>query len=135
MADPIYHFIERARQRRGRVVLPEVDDPRIQEAARILRDEGIAEPILPDPASSPKLDAYASLFPGNPKIALRAVRKPLFHAGMMVRAGDADAMVAGVSHPTRRLGTSAASSKFKSNNFGTAQRLHVSSTTSITCRR
>ena len=84
-------------------MLPEVDDARIQEAARILRDEGIAEPILPDPATSPQLERYAGLFPGSPKIAARAVRKPLFHAGMMVRAGDADAMLAGVSHATARV--------------------------------
>src|SRR5687767_1743707 len=96
-------FIERARARRGRVVLPEVEDPRIQEAARILSAEGIAEPILPDPAKSARLDHYAALFPGNPKIARRAVMKPLFHAGMMVRAGDADAMVAGVAHATARV--------------------------------
>jgi phosphate acetyltransferase len=31
------------------------------------------------------------------------VTKPLFHAGMIVRAGDAEAMVAGVSHPTARV--------------------------------
>jgi phosphate acetyltransferase len=97
------NFFERARARRGRVVLPEVDDPRIQEAARILRDEGIAEPILPDPAGSTQLDKYAGLFPGNPKIAARAVRKPLFHAGMMVRVGDADAMLAGVTCATARV--------------------------------
>jgi len=96
-------FFDRARARRGRIVLPEVQDPRIQEAARILRDEAIAEPILPDPASSPRLEHYAALFPGNPTIAQRAVRKPLFHAGMMVRAGDADAMLAGVSVPTARV--------------------------------
>lgn len=96
-------FRDRARQRRGRVVLPEVEDPRIQEAARILRDEGIAEPILPDPATSAKLDEYAALFPGNPKVARRAAHKPLFHAGLMVRAGDADAMVAGVANPTARV--------------------------------
>lgn len=84
-------------------MLPEVEDPRIQEAARILRDEGIAEPILPDPATSTRIDAYAALFPGNPKVAQRAARKPLFHAGLMVRAGDADAMVAGVAHPTARV--------------------------------
>ena len=65
--------------------------------------EGIAEPILPDPAASARIDHYASLFPGNPRIAQRAMRKPLFHAGMMVRAGDADAMVAGVAHATARV--------------------------------
>lgn len=84
-------------------MLPEVGDERIVEAARRLRDEGLAEPILPlDPASSPRLAAYAELY-GNPRIAQRAVRKPLLHAGMMVKAGDADAMLAGVAHPTARV--------------------------------
>ena len=84
-------------------MLPEVDDERIVEAARRLKDEGLAEPILPlDPQSSPRLAAYAELY-GNPRIAERAVRKPLLHAGMMVKAGDADAMLAGVAHPTARV--------------------------------
>ena len=85
-------------------MLPEVGDERILEAARRLKDEGLAEPILPlDPETSPRLGAYAALYPGNPKIAQRAVRKPLIHAGMMVKAGDADAMLAGVAHPTARV--------------------------------
>lgn len=95
-------FIDRARRRRGRIVLPETGDERIVEAAKIMREEGIAEPILPDPATSGKLEEYAALYP-NPKVAHRAVRKPLFHAGMMVKAGDADAMLAGVAHPTARV--------------------------------
>jgi phosphate acetyltransferase len=49
------------------------------------------------------LAAYAALYPGNPKVARRALAKPLFYAGMMVKAGDADAMLAGVSHPTARV--------------------------------
>jgi phosphate acetyltransferase len=97
-------LLERARARRGRIVLPETNDERIVEAARRLRDEGIAEPILPtDLEANPRLADYAALYPGNPKIGARAVRKPLLHAGMMVRAGDADAMLAGVAHPTARI--------------------------------
>ena len=85
-------------------MLPEVGDERILEAARRLKDEGLAEPILLlDPETSPRLGAYAELYPGNPKIAQRAVRKPLIHAGMMVRAGDADAMLAGVANPSARI--------------------------------
>jgi phosphate acetyltransferase len=84
--------------------MPETTDERIVAAARRLRDEGIAEPILPtDIESDPRLDAYAALYPGNARVAARAVRKPLFHAAMMVKAGDADAMVAGVAHPTARV--------------------------------
>lgn len=84
-------------------MLPETGDERIVEAARRLRAEGLAEPILPQPESDPRLEAYAALWPGNAKIAQRAVRKPLFHAGMMLKAGDADAMLAGVAHPTARV--------------------------------
>src|SRR6185436_10236220 len=95
-------FYEKARARRGRIVLPETGDERIVEAARRLKAEGLAEPILPDIANGPRLEHYASLYP-NPKLGARAVRKPLFHAGLMVRAGDADAMLAGVAHPTARV--------------------------------
>lgn len=102
-ADVLEKLFDRARRWPRRIVLPEVDDERIVEAARRLKDEGLAEPILPlDPQSSPRLAAYAELY-GNPRIAERAVRKPLLHAGMMVKAGDADAMLAGVAHPTARV--------------------------------
>ena len=97
--DILEKLFERARRRRARIVLPEADDERIAEAARRLKSEGLAEPVfLNDNASR-----YANLYPGNPRIAERAVRKPLFHAGMMVKAGDADAMLAGVAHPTARI--------------------------------
>jgi phosphate acetyltransferase len=102
--DILERLFERARRQRRRIVLPEVGDERILEAARRLKHAGLAEPILPlDPEASPRLGTYAELYPGNPKIAQRAVRKPLIHAGMMVRAGDADAMLAGVAHPTARV--------------------------------
>jgi len=102
--DILERLFERARRQRRRIVLPEVGDERILEAARRLKDEGLAEPILPvDPDANPRLDAYAELYPGNRKIAQRAVRKPLLHAGMMVKAGDADAMLAGVANPSARV--------------------------------
>jgi len=101
--DVLEKLFQRARRQPRRIVLPEVGDERIIEAARRLKDEGLAEPILPlDPQSNPRLALYAELY-GNPKIAQRAVRKPLLHAGMMVKAGDADAMLAGVAHPTARV--------------------------------
>jgi len=101
--DVLEKLFQRARRRPRRIVLPEVGDERIVEAARRLKGEGLAEPILPlDPQSSPRLAVYAELY-GNPRIAQRAVRKPLLHAGMMVKAGDADAMLAGVAHPTARV--------------------------------
>ena len=102
--DLLERLFERARRRPRRIVLPETGDARIREAARRLKHEGLAEPLLPeDIDQSQRLAAYAALYPGNPRIAQRAVRRPLLHAGMMVKAGDADAMVAGVAHPTARV--------------------------------
>jgi phosphate acetyltransferase len=101
--DALEALFERARRQRRRIVLPEAGDERIVEAARRLKAQGLAEPILLAPGENPRLEHYASLYPGNPKVAERAVRRPLFHAGMMVKAGDADAMLAGVSHPTARV--------------------------------
>jgi phosphate acetyltransferase len=100
---------EQIRGRGLRVVLPETGDDRIVEAARRLRDERLAEAILlRDCASSPQLDVYGALYiRGRPdtsaSLARRIAAKPLFHAGLMVKAGDADAMVAGVANPTARV--------------------------------
>jgi phosphate acetyltransferase len=92
-----------------RIVFPEADDARIAAAAQRIRGEGIADAILldaePDPA---QLDAYAALYlqsrpDANPKVARRLAAKPLFRAGLMVKAGQADAMIAGAAHPTARV--------------------------------
>jgi phosphate acetyltransferase len=90
-------------------VLPEAEDERVAAAARALQESGIAQPILlRSPEASARLDAYATLYvagrpEANPKVARRLAAKPLFHAGLMVKAGDAEAMVAGATHPTARV--------------------------------
>ena len=91
-----------------RLVLPEGGDERIREAARRIQSEGIAEPVVFEAAPAERLDRYAELYlTGRPesgaKVARRLVAKPLYYAGMMVKAGDADAMLAGVAHPTARI--------------------------------
>lgn len=101
--------IERIRGRGLRVVLPEVSDARIVDAAHRLRDENIARAILPlKPEDSPRLEAYAALYQEkhpqtSDRLARRIAAKPLYHAGLMVAAGDADAMVAGATSPTSRV--------------------------------
>ena len=113
------------------VVFPEGGDERIVAAARRLKDEGIALPVLLgtpdgialaaqragvrtdglrciDPDRSDRLSAFATLYSASrpnvkPRAAERLVRKPLFHAGMMVKAGDASAMIAGVTTTTGRV--------------------------------
>ena len=127
----IEQLIERAKPRRRSVVLPEGDDPRIVHAARRLHDEGIARPILIGeraalvaaaatvgvpldpietvlPSASGALESYVSLYvEGRPKtserVAKRLLARPLFYAAMAVKAGDADALVAGASQPTARV--------------------------------
>jgi len=100
---------ERIRGKALRVVFPESDDERIVAAARALEERKLAQPILlANPEGSERLDAYAKLYvearpEANAKIARRLAAKPLFHAGLMLRAGDADAMIAGASHPTARV--------------------------------
>jgi len=131
VSDIVDACIARARASGKRPVFPEGHDERVVAAASRLNDLGIATPILVgaraeigaaaaragvsldgievlDPAESGRLAAYAALYaagrPGaNPRVAERLVRKPLFHAGMMVRAGDADAMIAGATTTTGRV--------------------------------
>ncbi len=126
--DIVERLIAQAKQRRRTVVLPEGDDPRILQAARRLHDEGIARPVLIGapgaleeaaaaagvsldaiesvaPGESGTLDAYATLYlEGRPKanerVAKRLLTRPLFYGAMAVKAGDADALVAGASQPT-----------------------------------
>src|SRR4051812_41108492 len=94
---------ERIRGRGLRVVMPEVRDERIVAAARWLRDERLAEPILLESTLPPsRVEAYAELYlrarsQTNASVARRLASKPLFHAALMVSSGDADAMVAGVA--------------------------------------
>ncbi len=92
-----------------RVVFPESADERIDAAARRLRDEGLAEPILlTSAAASGRIDAYAEAYrrrrPDAPVgVARRVAAKPLFQAGLMVATGDAEAMVAGAATTTARV--------------------------------
>jgi phosphate acetyltransferase len=129
--DLIERFVDLARERRLKVVLPEGDDPRILHAARRLAVENIATPILlassdavarlaqdagidlagieiVDHRSDPRLQAYGAVIAAvrdtmTPAMGVRLAARSLYFAGMMVRQGDADAMVAGASHPTRRV--------------------------------
>jgi phosphate acetyltransferase len=110
------NVLESAKQRiRGRglrVVFPEADDDRIVAAARRLREEGLAVPVMlsealedgkgsgPDPYAA----AYLALRPGaGERVAGRMAARPLYRAGLMLRAGDADAMVAGAATTTARV--------------------------------
>jgi phosphate acetyltransferase len=109
---------ERARATRRRIVFPEGDDARVIAAARRLRAEGLAEPVLIsqmavpgletiDPSRSPLLPACASCY--RVRRAPKGVTeqeagliacKPLYFAALMVGLGLADGCVGGAVNTT-----------------------------------
>ncbi len=118
-------LMNRASAEPQRVALTDADDPRVLRAARILRDEGSAVPVLigdtaeitaaahglgialdgmqvVDPDESPNLPAYATrLWQRRQRRgvtegeARRRMRLPAYFGAAMVAAGDADALVVG----------------------------------------
>jgi phosphate acetyltransferase len=129
--DLLDRLFDIARQRNRKIVLPEGDDARIIAAAARLKQQGLAQPILLgtpdaigkiasdlkvalegieilDPGSDVRLQNYGAVLANTresmtPAMATRLMSKPLYFGGMMVRQGDADAMVAGCANPTRRV--------------------------------
>ncbi|MBN1127241.1 MAG: phosphate acetyltransferase [Sedimentisphaerales bacterium] len=119
---------EKVRGKKFRLVLPEGEDERIVQAARQLKERTIADPIVlgkPEkiaeaeqkagmaldgieklnPRESQCLEKYAEEYAKgrddiNPAIARRLLMKPVFFAGMMVAAGNADAVVCGAATAT-----------------------------------
>jgi phosphate acetyltransferase len=121
---PTQRALERIRGHKRqviRLVLPEGDDSRIRDAAvRLATVSPNLRPVLIgkldaindvetiDPATSAHADELAAAYAGNrPGTALtlasRAIRKPMYFAGMLLRQGRAQAMVAGVTCPTARV--------------------------------
>jgi len=122
---------EIAQARSAKIVFPEGNDERILHASKYLLDESIANVVLlgdqreihqvarqsnislegleiVDPNTSGHLAGYAERYVLNrprtkPAVASRIVSKPLGFGAMMVKAGDAELVVAGASHSTRRV--------------------------------
>ena len=97
------NIFNRAKARAARVVLPEIEDPRIAEAAQQLRAKGLADPIPLSPVSDAMVAGLVERRGLKEAIARRMLAKPLFRAAAMVASGAADAMVAGADSPTKRV--------------------------------
>jgi phosphate acetyltransferase len=129
-AQIIGQILASAKATRRPLVLPEGTDARVLGAARRLRDDGVADPVLlgvradveaaaraarvaldglavVDPETSDHLPTFAETYARaravSPGVAARLVKKPLYFAGMMVKTGLAAAMVGGAASPTRRV--------------------------------
>ncbi|AUQ59636.1 phosphate acyltransferase [Phaeobacter inhibens] len=92
-----------ARQRKARVVFPEMDDPRVAAAVDQLTREGLVEAVPLAPVSAAHVEVLVAARGMKEGIAKRMLAKPLYRAAAMVAAGEADAMVAGADVPTRRV--------------------------------
>jgi phosphate acetyltransferase len=100
--------VECIRGRGLKLVMPEGREPRIAEAAEILRKRGLADPVLYD--GGPPLPATAqieAIIARRPKLTIgmaeRLLSKPLYRAGAAVASGEAVAMLAGAGNPTARV--------------------------------
>ncbi|NIR44175.1 MAG: phosphate acetyltransferase [Gemmatimonadetes bacterium] len=120
----LQQLAQRAESAGRRIILAEGHDERVQDAAVRLQDHGHIEPILltPDctvgpppgwkgpircPVDDPELPRYADFYRQirpqealDDRTARERVADPLYFAGLMVRAGDADGVVAGADHAT-----------------------------------
>ena len=97
------NIFDRAKARAARVVLPEMEDRRIAEAAQQLRAKGLADPVPLSPVSDAMVAGLVERRGLKEAIARRMLAKPLFRAAAMVASGAADAMVAGADSPTKRV--------------------------------
>ncbi|VFQ43119.1 phosphate acetyltransferase [Desulfoluna butyratoxydans] len=125
-----YNLIQRAKKKKQHIVLPEGDEERILRAAELLLQREVADITLlgnterihekitqlglrlssatiVDPDTSPLLESYARTYYELRKHkgiteenAWDVVKGRNFFATMMVRQGDADAMVSGAVHST-----------------------------------
>ena len=98
----------KARSDLRKIVFPEGDEPRTVEAAAILRDEGLAEPVLLTPdRTTADANRYASALYElrkskgvTPEGAVTLAADPMYYGMMMVKSGDADGLVSGAVHST-----------------------------------
>jgi phosphate acetyltransferase len=145
-------FIQKAKACVRPIVFPEGAEPRIIAAARILKDEGICEPILVgeesaiaavadeagvslagistvSPKTSDNLSAYVRAYMdrrnASERVAARMMEKPLSFGAAMVSAGDADGMVAGISATTAQVVMAAASGIGLSNGVDTPSSIFI----------
>ena len=101
----------RAAAKRRRIVFPEADDPRTQEAVRVLGELRVVDPVVITAKDRPRLERMTaeSLMAARAskgmteRQAVELARQPLMIADAMVRNGDADGCVAGAVHTTAEV--------------------------------
>lgn len=121
MSDFLNQMKEKARADLRTIVLPEGEDPRTIEAARMIVEQGLAKLVILgdtttidvpgatviDPKTAPKHDEYAQAFFELRKSkgvtleqAMQTMDDATYFGTMMVKLGDADGLVSGACHST-----------------------------------
>ncbi|MGE5197974.1 MAG: phosphate acyltransferase [Deltaproteobacteria bacterium] len=107
--DTVRRIRERAKLKLKTIVLPEYHDERVVEASRIIKEEGIANPVLlsPDKIDPKEKTRYIQEYfqmrrarGMDMETAGKLFEDPLYYAAMMTREGKADGLVAGAAHTT-----------------------------------
>lgn len=107
--DAVMRIRKLAKRKIKTIVLPEYDDGRTLEAARIIETEKLAKPLVltPDVVDKNELERYIEEYYKlyqSKDIDLGTVKKlfsdTLYYAAMMTRQGKADGLVAGAVHTT-----------------------------------
>lgn len=110
--DTIAKIRQKARDNLKTIVLPEYDDKRVIEAARIIEQEKIAKVLLfnkdmVDPKEKARyIEEYYRIYQAK-DVSMEEVealfRDTLYYAAMMTKEGKVDGLVAGASHTTPDL--------------------------------
>lgn len=95
--------ISRAKGRDARVVMPEMEDARIAQAAERLRADGICTPVALGDDTEAYVEALVAARGLKEAVARRMLSRPLYRAAAMVAVGEADAMVAGAVASTKKV--------------------------------
>lgn len=95
--------LERAKAETARVVFPEMEEPRIAEAAAQMQAKGLCAPIPLAEADESLVAALVGARGMKEALARRMLSRPLYRAAAMVAAGQADAMVAGAVASTKKV--------------------------------
>jgi len=107
--DIVTRIRARAKAKLKTIALPEIEDARVKEAARIIEKEGIARVLLFGRGMLDKVkqEEYAKKYYELRKSkgislddARKALENPLYYAAMMTHSGDSDGFVSGASHTT-----------------------------------
>lgn len=109
MRDIIHKIRQKAKAQPKTIILPESEEPRIREAARVVQKQGIARVLLlsPDKMDNRMKQEYAQGFFSLRRHkgvtldeARQVISQPLYYAAMMVRENAADGFVAGADYTT-----------------------------------